>query len=1209
VLLLSAAREVGERFDVIARLGAGGEGVVYRAWDREARAYVALKTLHQPNRRAWRRLREEFLAQQDLRHPNLVRLHELFETDEHGFFSMEWVQGVDFLNYVRRPGPNGERALDVPRLRSAFAQLATALDFLHRSNKVHRDVKPTNIRVTFAGRVVLLDFGLVAEISDDARDSGAGTQRYMAPEQVTTGRVAPTVDWYAAGTLLYEALTGQPPFAEVATGLLRAKTLGRPVPPHQLAEVPADLSELCVSLLAPEPEQRPIGSQVLSRLGVTQGPEARLQLLTASLYEASACLGRERELEMLCAALSRGQTDARAAQFWLVGARGVGKSALLAELGTRVERSRPDALVLGARARAIAPQAHGALHSILSCLAEHVRAWSFEALGLPIESVAPLLEVFPILRRIEALAAQRAQLRVPDPVERRWQALDALCALVGRVSKVRPVLLVIDDFDHVDRDTERVVSALLGVSGSSLMLVLSVTDAEPRTTELASMQRLQIDVLDQAHTLQLARALVQSLGARDDSLALELTRQSGGHPFLLRELVRERMILSDANTTQHTQIEDLFRGRLARLSTSSRALLELMSVAVGPIPRERALLALGCSSHELANSVRTLWEAGFLLAPRSSEDDLGLELASERLASLVSESLEPREREARHAELASAMTGHPNEVAELAHHAREAGKHLLGAEAARVASDQAARVLAFDRAAAFAVAERAFMRSAGGDCDLSQRRSLAHTLTLSGRVEDAASLYAELAVAGLAAEQLEARQHRVQLLLHAGRVDSGTQAAAELARSVGLELAPSSKQAFRAVIWHRAWLALRGLGFKQRAEHGVPERDLTQLDVLWSLGTLLTYVDVYRGADFQTRGLLLALRAGEPRRLARALAWEAFNVSQTEGPSQRKARALFERAQTLAGATSDASLEACLLQTQGQIAFCAGDLSQAISVYEQAERVFRERCDGARLETSTVQQFLVGALVMAARHEEHAERVERYLKQARDMGDHFAVTNLVTLSGFARHLRVDDPDRAEREIADVMARWPREPYLLQHFFELLARTYIDIYRGGTRGLDRFDRERARLDAAGLHHIHIVRYYTAWMELMGALCAARVSEGVEQSRLLRRASKASRRLRKQKTRLAVAHAHLADGVIGLYGGDVEGTRRHLQQSIEIFRKLGQQSALYGVELMLAGLPLAPAGEVGLSRLLDAAKSRGVQDPHHYYYLHMLPGRPA
>ncbi|MEO6599998.1 MAG: serine/threonine-protein kinase, partial [Polyangiaceae bacterium] len=246
------------RFEIKKRLGAGGMGVVYEAFDRERGTAVALKTLTSLDPSSLYRFKREFRAVADVVHENLVELYELVSEDDQWFFSMELVpSATDFLDWVwgspsssehtasglllkkRLPTPASPDAAtepmpwgsspsergsrlsetagisssgprpDLRRLREGFRQLLNGLLAVHGAGLLHRDVKPSNVLVTQDGRVVLCDFGIVADNGERVMNGFImGTPAYMAPEQASCGTALPAADWYAAGVMLFEALTG-----------------------------------------------------------------------------------------------------------------------------------------------------------------------------------------------------------------------------------------------------------------------------------------------------------------------------------------------------------------------------------------------------------------------------------------------------------------------------------------------------------------------------------------------------------------------------------------------------------------------------------------------------------------------------------------------------------------------------------------------------------------------------------------------------------------------------------------------------------------------------------------------------------------------------------------------------------------------------------------------------------------------------------------
>ena len=332
-----------EDYEILGELGRGGMGVVYRALDRRRRSDVALKTLPRLEASALYRFKQEFRSLAGVAHPNLVTLYELIAEGSVWFFTMEYVDGVDFLRHVREGAPERSGA-DPARLRDALRQLAAGLTALHAAGKLHRDVKPSNVLVDRAGRVVLLDFGLAAELDPAGQHQSlasglVGTVAYMAPEQAAGMPVSPASDWYSVGVMLYQALPGRLPFEGGPLQVLHDKRVSDPPRARDLApDAPEDLDALCADLLRREPDRRPPGPDVLRRLGgATAGasppaPEAPAQ--------RTVFVGREEELRTLSEAF-RAATEGRTVAVWVRGQSGVGKSALAAAASWTAWRGGP----------------------------------------------------------------------------------------------------------------------------------------------------------------------------------------------------------------------------------------------------------------------------------------------------------------------------------------------------------------------------------------------------------------------------------------------------------------------------------------------------------------------------------------------------------------------------------------------------------------------------------------------------------------------------------------------------------------------------------------------------------------------------------------------------------------------------------------------------------------------------------------------------
>ncbi|HEV3081042.1 MAG TPA: serine/threonine-protein kinase, partial [Gemmataceae bacterium] len=248
-------------YEVQEMLGRGGMGIVYKAWHLRLNRPVALKMLlggvyAQPEEL------ERFLREAEtvagLRHPNIVQVHEAGDVDGRPYFTMEFIEGGTLAQKLAgTPQPARQAA-------ALVAVVGQAVHTAHQGGIVHRDLKPGNILLTADGTPKLTDFGLARRLKGTAglTQSGAplGTPSYMAPEQAEgkARAVGPAADIYALGAILYELLTGRPPFrAETAAQTLQQVISQDPVPPSRLnATVPRDLETICLKCLEKDSAQR-----------------------------------------------------------------------------------------------------------------------------------------------------------------------------------------------------------------------------------------------------------------------------------------------------------------------------------------------------------------------------------------------------------------------------------------------------------------------------------------------------------------------------------------------------------------------------------------------------------------------------------------------------------------------------------------------------------------------------------------------------------------------------------------------------------------------------------------------------------------------------------------------------------------------------------------------------------------------------------------
>ena len=248
-------------YDLEGLLGCGGMGIVYKARHLRLNRPVALKMLLAgayalSHERA--RLQREAEAVASLRHPNIVLVYDVAEHDGCPYFTMELLEGGSLAQALSGTPHAAHQAAPI------LITLADAVQVAHQAGIVHRDLKPANILLTAEGTPKVADFGLARHFDGKPALtlSGArvGTPSYMAPEQVTgkAGAIGPATDIYALGAMLYEMLTGRPPFrGETAAETERQVVHDEPVSPSRLnTKVPRDLATICLKCLHKEPERR-----------------------------------------------------------------------------------------------------------------------------------------------------------------------------------------------------------------------------------------------------------------------------------------------------------------------------------------------------------------------------------------------------------------------------------------------------------------------------------------------------------------------------------------------------------------------------------------------------------------------------------------------------------------------------------------------------------------------------------------------------------------------------------------------------------------------------------------------------------------------------------------------------------------------------------------------------------------------------------------
>ena len=355
------------------------------------------------------------------------------------------------------------------------------------------------------------------------------------------------------------------------------------------------------------------------------------------------------------------------------------------------------------------------------------------------------------------------------------------------------------------------------------------------------------------------------------------------------------------------------------------------------------------------------------------------------------------------------------------------------------------------------------------------RAELAEALANAGRGAEAAREYLAACEGATVAEALELRRRAAMQFLISGHIDLGLDALRDVLAAIGMTLPRTPCRALASLLWRRALLRLRGLGFRPRDTSEVAAATLTKIDVCWSAGVGLSNVDWIRGADFQARGLLLALRAGEPYRVARALAVEAAQAATAGRPARRRTARLLDRAESLARGSGRPYALGMVALARGVSAYLEGRWRDALGACDGAEAIFRDRCTGVAWELDTAHAYALWALSHLGEWVELSRRFPVLINEARERGDLYAEMNLSTYILTVVRLAADEPGAARDELRRVAGQWSREGYHVQHNDQVWAAVQTDLYAGdGPAAWDRITRHWPTLSRSLLMRVQFIR---------------------------------------------------------------------------------------------------------------------------------------
>jgi len=1178
-----------KRYRVLRRLGEGAMGEVYEALDTERDERIALKVLKRTGTESLVRFKREFRALSDLHHPNLVGLGELVSEEDQWFFTMELVRGVDFVSWVRAPTPasiedstmsstlvqklaaEARGPFDDARLRSGIVQVARALAALHETQQVHRDVKPSNVLVTPEGRVVVLDFGLVTDeteaLGHTTEVAVVGTPAYMAPEQAASKPATSASDWYSVGVLLYEALTGKLPFRGAPLEILLAKQRTEPPPPSELEpKVPPDLDALCMALLRFDPATRAGANQIFR---VLEPSAALLSRPAVGLTHSATFVGREPELRLLRAALADVRTR-KAVTVLVHGESGIGKSVLVRHFTDELHLREHGAVVFSGRCFERENVPYKAFDGVVDAMSRYLaRLPQSEALALLPARPASLAQLFPVLRRVEAIAqSPQVGQDVLDPRELRTRAFAALRDVLTRMADRRAIIVTIDDLQWADGDSVALLADVLQTPDPpSILLVGTIREGSGETTRAARgalelAQKLPGDVrhvklgpLSHDDSLALATSLIERTAPGMKASVETIATEAAGHPQFIDEIVRH-LFHAGANEGASLRLDEALWSRVEALDERARKVVEILAVAGGPVSQDAMILALEVAPSDLARLVSFLRVAHLVQTSGSRGSDT-IEPYHSRVRAAVLAHLDSPKVRAHHRRLAIALesSGSADEEA-MAAHWEGAGVRENAANHMLRAAVHASEALAFDRAAK--LYERALLLRSGGalrvdrEADRAIERKWADALAMAGRGAQAAKAYRAAAMGATAAEALDLKRRAAEQLLHCGHFEEGLTQVQQVLESVGLSYPKSPVYAVIAIVLFRAYLFFRGYSFRERDASDVSPRDLTRIEVCWSVSFSLAMLDPIRAQYFQNLQLALALRAGEIDRVARALGSEIAFIGFRGTRSQRQSDAVAARATTLAVKSGNPHIVAWIKGMIGAAHYLGGRFEQSLECVRLSVQTFRMESAGAAWEISTVRLFGLQSLAHLGRMRELCAEQPLALREADDRGDLHASVSLRIGYPNLVWLVAGHPDMARLQCKEAMRQWSTKGFHLEHYYALLALTSIDLYEGhASAALERMNAGWVEIERSLLTRVQSVKLMMMLLRARATLAAAAEIEdahAAKREELLRAVERDVHRIERERAPWTAPPLALLRAGVAASRGEGSRTRAFLEEAV-------------------------------------------------------------
>jgi tRNA A-37 threonylcarbamoyl transferase component Bud32 len=754
--LLSSLEHIQNgRYAVLKKLGEGGKGIVFKARDTALNRVVAIKMLKSAvsAEEGYSRFMREAQAVAKLNHPNIVSIYDIGKEDEKQFFVLEFIDGISLRELIRT---YPESKCDIQTVLRIGIDVCSALHYAHSQGVLHRDIKPENILITEEGTAKLMDFGLakmVGEPSITQEGIIVGTVAYVAPENALGKGADARSDLYSFGAVLYEAVTGKPPFSgEDAVKIIFSHIHDYAVSPSRLnPKVPQALDECIMKLLEKEPSKRyQSAADLLTVLrGVAEGflrevlvPSHKPSVVPSPRPTAVSevqLIDRVEEMGLLRETVDKAVRGQGGVVF-LHGEAGIGKTRLTRELGAYA-RLRGMQVLYGRcpalfRMDGVPPYVlwNEAIKDYLQvCTPEQL----YRVVGFyPCE----LSKLVPELK--QKLGAIPQSLPI-NPEHGRDRLFEAVSQFMTNISKETPLLVVLDDLQWTDQSSLLLLHYLArGAYKESLLLLGAYRETDigerhplpPVLTEL-NRERLLRSVPLKRLSFDDVLEMIRRILEQDDvpkefcELVYEKTR---GNPFFVEEVIKslkeEEVIYREENKWKIKEVSKIefpetvkgvIRNRISRLDDECQNVLTMASFVGNDFAFEALLGVTGLEEDKLLEMMEKMLKTGLIKEKTIREEDI-YSFADIIVRDVVHEEVSRLRHKKLHSAVGFALekvyTKKIDEhLGELAYHFLESGDRDKALDYFLKAGEKAAKIYANGEAASYFLSARRLLEEKEGD--------------------------------------------------------------------------------------------------------------------------------------------------------------------------------------------------------------------------------------------------------------------------------------------------------------------------------------------------------------------------------------------------------------------------------------------------------------------------------------------------------------